>query len=171
MTHNIIYLHEPRDSRNTFQGPFQLDLMLLHSQFVLSSVCWCAFPKTCLANPYSPLGPCVLLHQWACCHYFGTETQLTGKAAIPLLHSPHLEVPCPESKGWTTVQSVHSRSALKPRDNPPSLSPKKPTKPPDLSSLLLVSVFQADRYLLSPPSPYIWINGDRLSTPQKIHLH
>lgn len=63
VTHNIIYLHEPGDSRNTFQGPFQLDLMLLHSQIVLSSVCWRAFPKTCLANPYSPLGPCVLLHQ------------------------------------------------------------------------------------------------------------
>lgn len=134
VTHSIIYLYESGDSTNTFQGPFQLDFTcFLHSQFLLNSVRWHAFPKTCLPYPYSPPGPCVLLHQWACCHSSGTEIQLTVKAGLLFCCWIHLMWKHP---AWEQTLNNHTKSnlqscallALTPSANMPLAPPRKTHK-------------------------------------------
>lgn len=50
VTHNIIYLHEPGDSKSVFEGPFQLDL-----RFYILSLFWTVFVDMHFRKPVWPI--------------------------------------------------------------------------------------------------------------------
>lgn len=131
------------------------DLSSQSECFYILSLSWAAFVDVHFRKPAWPIHT-ALQGPVFCC------TSRHAVITLALKHSwlEKLLLHCWIHHVWKCLvlrakagQSLQSRSTLKPRASPPSLSSKKPTKPPDLSSWLLVSIFQADRYLLSSPQP------------------